>query len=94
MPYTPSVSEEALQRYVGQYLHEDMDGLIVTIYLADHQLYFDAPGFGVFALSPETETEFDVNGMQVTFILDADGTVQGYDNWFGGEAYHGERLDE
>jgi len=88
------LTPEVMNTYVGQYIHQDLSGLIVTIYLEDGRLYYDAQGYGLFEMVPLSETEFIVGIMHLTFLFDEAGNVSGYDIVGAGQEYHGLQLEE
>ena len=74
-----TVSEELLQTYVGEYIHQDLNGLLVTIYLEAGTAMYNAQSYGLYEMRPLNETEFMVGVMRLTFLLDGNGNVAGYD---------------
>ncbi|MCB8979404.1 MAG: protein kinase [Ardenticatenaceae bacterium] len=89
-----TVAPELLQTYVGRYFHQDLGELIVTIYLENGTLMYDAQSFGLYEMRPLSDTEFIVGIMQLTFLFDENGAVMGYDIVGNGDAFYGERIEE
>ena len=87
-----SVPLAVMQTYIGRYLHEDLNDLVVTIYLEDGKLLYDAAEMGIFEMRPLSDTEFIVGIMQLRFLFDEEGVVTGYDIVGGNDAFHGEKV--
>jgi len=79
------VPVEVLETYVGEY--ELRGDLVVTITVVDGQLMGQATGQDKHQLVPRSETQFTIEAveLQVTFVIDDEGSVSGFNLHQGGE---------
>jgi CubicO group peptidase (beta-lactamase class C family) len=73
---TVSLAPELLERYVGAY--ELRPGLVMTVTLEDGRLMAELTGQRTHPISPISETQFIVEGVdaQLTFAVDGDGRAE------------------
>ena len=79
------VPVEVLERYVGEY--ELRGDLIVAITVENGQLMGQATGQGKYELAAVSETQFTIEAVavRITFVMEDDGTVGGFNLYQGGE---------
>ncbi|UCD24268.1 MAG: serine hydrolase [Gemmatimonadota bacterium] len=82
---------DVLQGYVGEY---ELGGdILVAITVEDGKLIGQASGQGKYELTPISQTEFAINGLElrITFVLDEDGEPTGLNLYRGGETLFGKK---
>jgi hypothetical protein len=86
-----AVSEESLSVYAGVYMMEDTE---LTITLTDGALFVQPDGQDALPMSPESETDFFIRGVnaQMTFTKDELGSVTGLVLHQGGRDVRAEKI--
>jgi tetratricopeptide (TPR) repeat protein len=87
------VPVEVLERYVGEY--ELQGDLIVAITVENGQLMGQATGQGKYELAAVSETQFTIEAVavRITFVMEDDGTVGGFNLYQGGETLFAKRIE-